>query len=332
MCTWTGFVGRGNAAPVVLEMIEKIEGLWSGYYSGLVTADPAGLHYGKLHGGLRAWRERFSAADVPGGTALFHSRTNSGGEDESAHPFVAPDDAVAVVSQGSVTFFAEECNRAVVANGNRLLGQGAHFPSGRTDRERNRLADGRGVCMSEVVVYRVAEVYRACGDPVRAIRSAATEMPEESVSGFVFADRPETLYFVNTSQSIVAGRTKDGVCCSTTSLAFPAGTRDVTVLPYNAVITVTAAGWRYEPLAPRFDIMAEMPAGSEAALIRWLEAHPGETLSHAVDGALKPLCPADGRMYPRAATAYRTLEKLYAAGRLEFTRYDEVQAGLKVRA
>ena len=136
---------------------------------------------------------------------------------------------------------------------------------------------------------------------------------------------------MNTSQSIVAGRTADGVCCATTSLAFPAEARDVTVLPYNSIITVTAEGWRHEPLAPRFDIMAEMPAGSEAAFVRWLEAHPGEILSHAVDGSLKPLCPADGRMYPRAATAYRTLEKLRAAGRLEFTRYDEVQTGLVVR-
>ena len=50
-----------------------------------------------------------------------------------------------------------------------------------------------------------------------------------------------------------------------------------------------------------------------------------------VDRDLKPLCPADGRMYPRAAAAYRTLEKLHAAGRLEFTAHDAVQTGLHLK-
>lgn len=132
-----------------------------------------------------------------------------------------------------------------------------------------------------------------------------------------FADRPKNLYFANVSQSIVAGKDSTGVYCASSTMAFPQGVSDVAQLPYNSVIEVSPEGWRSEMLAPRFDIMGDMPPESEKCFVSWLSKHPGALLAHVVDGALRPLCPKDGKLYPCAAFGYRMLEKLNAEGRLK---------------
>jgi len=37
MCTMAAFAGERPAAPVLLEMLERQEGLWSGHFSGIST-------------------------------------------------------------------------------------------------------------------------------------------------------------------------------------------------------------------------------------------------------------------------------------------------------
>lgn len=330
MCTWTGYIGSGNAAGICLNMIRKIERLWSGYYSGLVTVDNKGLHTGKLKGSSSDWEKKFSLADFPGGCGLFHSRTSSGGGDESAHPFFDNAKTVALVSQGALGFFAEESRRKTQEYGNRFLDAGDFFPSaipGGLGR-RTLLKDGAGACMSEVVAHAAAEYYKSCHDPFETVRFAASEIPEESVTGYIFADYPDKIYFANTSQSLMAGRGKDGVYLATTSLAFPEDVMETEQLPYNAVSEISAQGWYSEMLSPKYDLMEELPDSAEAEFVQWLTANPGKMLPHAVDGALRSLCSKSDRIYPCCAVGYRILEKLMARGRVRLTPFNAEMDGL----
>ena len=44
MCVWCAYSGKRQAADVLIECGERIEGLWSGFYTGLVTCDDRGMH------------------------------------------------------------------------------------------------------------------------------------------------------------------------------------------------------------------------------------------------------------------------------------------------
>lgn len=334
MCTWVGYTGSGKASEITLDMIRRIEWLWSGYYTGLAVIGENGLHYGKVVGDSNVWMNQYSPELFPGACAFFHSRTNSGGGREAAHPYVSPDGRIIIVSQGSPGFFAKESTAAVIAAGNRLLDAGYQFRSATDQYTRKRivLQDRTEVCFSEIVVCAVHEYYQHCGNPLEAVRRIAVEIPEEAVSGFIFADYPGHLYFSNTSQSLVAGRGPDGIYCATSSLAFPAEVREITQMPFNSVTEMTSQGWRNEELTSRYDIMGEMPSGAEQAFIDWIICHPDSFLPNAVDYALRPLCPEDdGKIYPCAAYAYRILEKLVAAGRLEFHDPGGVMSRLFIR-
>lgn len=50
MCVIAGYVGKRLASPVLLEMIERQEGLNAGYYSGVAVVEPGSLHWRKVVG------------------------------------------------------------------------------------------------------------------------------------------------------------------------------------------------------------------------------------------------------------------------------------------
>ena len=107
MCVLCGYIGKEPAAPILLRMGERMQGLWSGYYTGIGTLGDDGIirHY-KTTGYSRHWRERFSTDDLPGTMGFFHSRTNSGGDAKYAHPFVSSDGSTRWPSSSTHTISA----------------------------------------------------------------------------------------------------------------------------------------------------------------------------------------------------------------------------------
>ena len=101
MCVIAGYAGSRLAAPVVLEMIERQEGLAGGYYAGVAAVEPGSLHWRKVVGTVADLRRNTDAETLPGCVAIAHSRSKSGGDQEWAHPFVACFESVAYVANGS---------------------------------------------------------------------------------------------------------------------------------------------------------------------------------------------------------------------------------------
>ena len=110
MCVWSAYTGKKSAAPFLIDSLGRIEGIWGGFYTGLVTNDNGVLRMGKVIGNLRVWQEKYSAKDFPGFSGLIHSRTNSGGDERWGHPFVGSSGKVAIISQGCGGLFAGESN------------------------------------------------------------------------------------------------------------------------------------------------------------------------------------------------------------------------------
>jgi len=326
MCVWCAYTGKREAAPLVTEWGRRIEGLWSGYYSGVVSQDNDGLHSAKTTGCQRFWDEKFRMEDYPGTTALWHSRTNSGGDEHFAHPFIGVKGMVGLVSQGSAGIFAPRRD-AHTALMNRYLHEGMVFPSAvePLGSKYNVLDNGKQIHCSDFVAQFVEWEYLRVGDALKAIRTVFTQYQEEASSIMVFKDQPGRIYFETTSQRILVARYADGVALAICALAFGPDHPQCMEIPVNSIGYVEGDGTVYlEKLSPIYEtIDIQMPGNCLPAARRYLQEHGPSYLAHLCDGAITPLFPKDTNAHCTAIAAYRTLEELYFNDELELLTFEE---------
>ena len=323
MCVWSAYAGDRQAAPLLWESLRKIEGVWGGFYTGLVTMDEQGLHWEKCAGCTEVWQKQFSLKNFPGCAGMIHSRTLSGGGADRAHPFVGADGVVAAVSQGSAGLFKDEAPK-FIACANAMLARGrkcrSAIPEVSEDAARIfMLTDGTRASMSDIVVNAVEEQYLQHGDPVRAMKSVCGMLPEESATIFLFRDRPGFLGFVNVNQRVVCDFEEHAVWLSVTSLGVPGYAMEV---PGNSVGFVTASGeFHRERLSGSYPVIdTRIPEKAVGAFRTAVRENPGLSLGKLCDLAICPLFEHVSLEY-RAVTAYRALETLVREGeiRLEET-------------
>ena len=165
MCVWCAYSGKRQAAEILTECGERIEGLWSGFYTGLVTGDETGLHCGKVAGWSKFWHEKFRVEDFHGTYGLWHSRTNSGGDYRWAHPFVGNLGIAAMVSQGSSGVFANlNADRYKIAE--TLLKEGTRFSSASPILEWRKnypaLSDGTQIHIADMAMQLIEGCLSFC--------------------------------------------------------------------------------------------------------------------------------------------------------------------------
>ncbi|MBQ6471515.1 MAG: hypothetical protein IJJ33_06000 [Victivallales bacterium] len=317
MCVWSAYAGKQEAAPLLWDSLTRIEGIWGGFYTGLVTMDVAGLHWEKCVGCTEVWQKRFQLKDFPGCAGLIHSRTLSGGDAHRAHPFVGADGIVALVSQGSSGLFKDntpaftDCANAMLARGRKCR---SAIPE---DAMRSfLLTDGTRASMSDIVANAVEEQYLEHGDPVRAMKTVCASLPEESATIFLFRDRPDFIGFVNVNQHLVCDFEEDSVWLSVTSLGVPGYAMEIAG---NSVGFVTAKGeFHRERLAEDYPaIDTRIPPKALPAFRSAIRENPGLTLGKLCDLGIRPLFPHTTLEYC-AITAYSMLETLAQAGEIRF--------------
>ena len=312
MCVWCAYSGKRRAAEILTTCGERIEGLWSGFYTGLVTCDDDGLHCGKVAGWSKFWHEKFDTNDFPGTFGLWHSRTNSGGDYRWAHPFVGNSGIAAMVSQGNSGVFAgHDAEHIKLAD--ELLRNGMRFSSASPvlgwRKNYPTLSDGTQIHISDMVIQIIEQEYLRSGNPIDAIRHAMETIREEATNVVIFKDRPGVLYFGTTSQHIVAARHEDGVMLAITSLAFGKPHPRCTEMPENSVGFIEPGRLHVEHLSPVFDNIDEhLPENILVSVRKFLEENGPSTVPQICDGVIKP---AMGTGFvPRSTVTYRCLETL----------------------
>lgn len=313
MCVWSAYAGKDEAAPLLWDSLCRIEGVWGGFYTGLVTMDEKGLHWEKCVGCTEVWQKQYQLKDFPGHAGLIHSRTASGGDANRAHPFVGADGVVALVSQGSSGVFNDN-TAAFTGCANAMLARGRKCRSAIPEEATRTftLTDGTCASMSDIVVNAVEEQYLQHRDPIRAMKTACSSLPEESATIFLFRDRPGFIGFVNVNQHVVCDFEKDSVWLSVTSLGVPGYAMNI---PGNSVGFVTASGeFHRERLAENYpEIDTHIPEKALPALRSAIRENPGLLLGQLCDLAIAPLFPHKSLEYC-AAAAYLMLETLVNAG------------------
>ena len=315
MCVRSANAGKKQAAPILLDALKKTEGYWAGFYTGIAVCGDGKLSFEKCVGHTGVFEKKFDLANLAGCTGIAHSRTNSGGDDGRAHPYVGTEGIVALVSQGSIGVFADDLTRySEVAR--RLYDSGRRLRSG-CDPQLVRpnpafiMPDGKQAALSDIVVNEIEVEYMKHGDMVKAMRAASSYMLEESCSICIFADKPGVIGFINMNQRVGYSFEEDGVYMGTTQEAFPGSFVEI---PGNSVGYVTADGTFHREVLGDFKIKSAIPDGIVPAMIDCLKANPGLLLGQLCDQAVRPCGFVKGELDYHAVAAYRALEALVKAG------------------
>ncbi len=228
MCVMAGYLGKQRAAPILLEMLRREEGLAGGFYTGIVTVHEGRLYHEKVVGDLEALLTQTRALELPGVVGLAHSRTPGGGGRAWAHPFIDSLGKLAYIAngaegpyQGKVDF--DEAARALVR-------QGYTFPSA-SEKKVGRypmLSDGRCVHYSDILCQEISARYEGLHPAPNRLLAAACSAYERlpgSIAGLcLHADRPHEIVGVRHNKPIEIGRLEDGSwVLASASLAFPEG-------------------------------------------------------------------------------------------------------------
>ena len=220
MCGIVGFIGREQAAPILLEGLSRLE--YRGYDSaGLAVYDrEKGLQVVKAKGRLQVLRNLTDGgAKVPGTMGLGHTRwaTHGAPNDENAHPQVSQSGRIAVVHNGIIENYGELKSF--------LEAKGVVFTS-ETDTE---------------VVAQLLEFYYA-GDLLDAVFKVLHRIEGAYALGIVCADEPDKLVAVRKDSPLILGYGEGFQMLASDVTAVIQYTREVCYLDDGDVAVLTPDG------------------------------------------------------------------------------------------
>ncbi|MBR5231065.1 MAG: hypothetical protein IKW00_02315 [Clostridia bacterium] len=330
MCNIAGYVGSKQAAPILVEMLKKQEGLAGGYYTGIVTYHEGTFYSYKLTGDTQKLLDTYDILSMPGSIGIIHSRSKAGGGDEWAHPFIGRDPEGNVlnyyVANGSVGYFAgrEAENNAL---SQALEDEGYRYDS-RVQIESERyptLRDGSKVHMSDVAAQLIARNMHRGMTGAAAMEKCFCDMPCELVGLMLMAHTPSAIAYCATNMPMTAGRAEHGMYLASAALAMPEDARYVQQLPVHASGYVYADRYEMIPFKTPVAPLAEMDASalSKAYAIIEDELKAGEKSYSELRKAVKPIF--GDAFAPTTRTVYEVLYALKKEGRI--TMYNKPVEG-----
>ena len=235
MCNIAGYVGTRRAAPILLDMIKREEGLDGGFYTGIATIHEGKIFYTKLTGDTQKLIEDTQAASLPGNIGIIHSRTPSGGGDEWAQPFVslkAGEVVSAYVANGGMGYFAglkkerNDITQEIYEDGYELLSKvvmdSQKYPS---------LPDGTHVHSSDVVCQLIQRRIDRGQCVEDAMSDVNMDMPCEHVGVMLSLENTKGIYWSRFNMPMMLSFSDHGAYIASTAIAFPDDGRETMILP-----------------------------------------------------------------------------------------------------
>ncbi len=182
MCGIVGFTGKQEAAPILLDGLEKLE--YRGYDSaGIAVAKREGLQMVKTSGKIKNLQEKLTEAGALDGLAgIGHTRwaTHGAPTELNAHPHMSKDARFAIVHNGIIE------NYALLRD--ELKAAGFDFQS-ETD--------------TEVVVHLLDHYYE--GDFKQAVMKTIARLEGSYTLGITCSEHPDTLFAVKEAGPLLLG-------------------------------------------------------------------------------------------------------------------------------
>ncbi len=187
MCGIVGYIGKKQAAPILLDGLSRLE--YRGYDSaGMAVYDGKRIQVQKAAGRLKVLDEQtHGGSTMPGTIGIGHTRwaTHGAPSDHNAHPHYNQDETIAVVHNGIIENYLKLRKK--------LQQKGYEFRS-ETD--------------TEVVAMLLDYYYK--GDPLEAIVKVMHRVEGSYALGIIFADHPDLVYSVRKDSPLIVGQSEDG--------------------------------------------------------------------------------------------------------------------------
>ena len=241
MCGIVGYTGKLQAAPILLDGLEKLE--YRGYDSaGICVHGKEGMAVTKAVGRLKGLREKCdNGAALPGGTGIGHTRwaTHGAPSEVNSHPHLSDSGKIAVVHNGIIE------NEAVLRR--QLMEKGLHFRS-ETD--------------TEVVANLIGWHYAQSGDFVGAVRAALHELEGSYALGILCEDLPDTIVAAKKNSPLIFGYGKGENFIASDVTAILKYTQTVAYLEDGEMVVFTAQ-------KAEFSTIDGKPVEKEKKTITW---------------------------------------------------------------
>ncbi len=216
MCGIVGYIGNRQAAPILLDGLEKLE--YRGYdSSGIAVYHNGEIKVAKAKGRLKVVSEMTHGGEtLPGTLGIGHTRWATHGEpsDVNAHPHMNKDGSIAVVHNGIIENYQKLKQR--------LQKKGYEFVSD-TD--------------TEVVAQMLDHYYE--GDPLKAIVKVMHRLEGSYALGILFADHPDELYAVRKDSPLIVGTMEKGNIIASDVPAVLKYTRNVYFIENEEIVRMT---------------------------------------------------------------------------------------------
>ena len=236
MCNMAGYVGKLNAAPILIEMMKAEEGIQGGYQTGIATVSEGKIAYEKLTGDTDHLVANTPASSLLGNIGIMHSRSKCGkaGGREWAHPFVSERDGVirnAYIANGGQGFFRKDKPK-LERRAEELLALGYNMRSrDRFETSYPTLSDGTCVHMTDVMCQEIQYRIDSGMDTVEAMDSAFHYIPAELAGLLIVPEAPDYITFSRTNMPLYVGFSSHGGYIASTALAFPKDVKRIAMIP-----------------------------------------------------------------------------------------------------
>ena len=220
MCGIVGFVGSEQAAPILLDGLERLE--YRGYDSAgiAVISDDKKIIVKKAKGRLNVLRDMINGGKSIAGTiGIGHTRWATHGEpnDINAHPHLSGDGKIAVVHNGIIENYVELRDF--------LISQGYTFKS-ETD--------------TEVVAQLIAFYYAECGNALEAVFRVLRRIEGAYALGILCIDEPEHFIAARKDAPLLIGYGEGCNFIASDVTAIIKHTRDVSYMEDGEVAVISA--------------------------------------------------------------------------------------------
>ena len=220
MCGIVGYIGKNQAAPIILDGLARLE--YRGYDSaGMAVYDGEKIQITKTVGRLKALSElTHDGATMPGKAGIGHTRwaTHGAPSNVNAHPHFNENRTIAVVHNGIIENY--------IALKKKLTQRGYHFIS-ETD--------------TEVLAHMLDYYYK--GDPMEAITKVLHRVEGSYALGILFADFPGELFAVRKDSPLIVGQNGEGCFIASDVPAILRYTRTVTYIENQEIVRLSAEGF-----------------------------------------------------------------------------------------
>lgn len=239
MCGIVGYIGKSQAAPILLEGLSKLE--YRGYDSaGIAVYHDDKIDMVKAKGRLKVLTElTHDGKNLNGTIGIGHTRwaTHGSPSDRNAHPHFNKEQSIAIVHNGIIENYLKLKKK--------LEKKGYEFMSD-TD--------------TEAVVHLLDYYYH--GNALQAITKVMHRVEGSYALGIIFKDHPGELYAVRKDSPLIVGNTEDGSIIASDVPAVLKYTRDVYFIQNEEIVRMTEDSME-------FYNVDEEPIEKESVKIEW---------------------------------------------------------------